>query len=82
MIDIKFEINGKRVKPDSIADAMEASILHDVAKDIQKQVGSLVCEEHGESPEITVMGDSIENLTFEVSGCCDAIIERVVDAYE
>jgi len=77
MIDIKFEINGRQVNPNNVGDALEAAVLGNVKESITKSVGSVRCKEHGESPKITVKGKDLDSLRFEVSGCCDAVIEQV-----
>ncbi len=77
MIDIKFEIDGKSVDPDNISDAIEKVALQGVAKYVINKLGSLQCEEHGEAPRITVKGKSLDDLSFEVSGCCEPLIKKV-----
>ena len=38
MIQISFEINGKKINPNNIKDALETSILSSVQKSIKKSV--------------------------------------------
>ena len=77
MIDISFELNGRKVSPNNIGDALEAAMLESVKESIKKSVGNLRCAEHGEHPKIKAKGKNIESLNLEVSGCCDALIEQV-----
>lgn len=77
MIDISFEINGKKVNPNNMADALEGAVLDSVVESIKGSVGSIKCAEHGQSPKVIVKGRNLDNLSMEVSGCCDALIEKV-----
>jgi hypothetical protein len=77
MIDISFEINGRKVSPRNMGDALESAMLQSVQDSISKAVGSARCPEHGQKPTIKVKGRSLDSLKFEVSGCCDNLINEV-----
>jgi len=76
VIEISFEINGKKVNPNNIKDALEAAFLNSVQESIRKSVGSVRCQEHGQSPKIKVKGRNLDTLSFEVVGCCEGLIEE------
>ncbi len=77
MLDISFELNGRKVSPNNISDALEAAMLTSVKESITQSVGSIRCTEHGERPKIKAKGRNIDSLSLEVTGCCDAFIEQV-----
>ncbi|MFQ5469994.1 MAG: hypothetical protein ACE5EH_06745 [Gammaproteobacteria bacterium] len=77
MIDISFEINGRKVSPRNVGDALESAMLQSVQDSISKAVGSARCPEHGQKPKIKAKGRSLDSVTLEVTGCCDALIEQV-----
>lgn len=77
MIEVSFEINGRRVSPNSVGDALEAVVLQNLQKHVIETVGTVRCNTHGQSPKITVKGKDLEHLSFEVTGCCDSVIEQV-----
>ncbi len=77
MLDISFEINGRKVRPNNIGDALEAAALTQVSDSIKRSVGAIRCREHHKAPKIVVKGRNLDNLSFEVSGCCDTLIEQV-----
>lgn len=77
MFDIKFQIGGRTVNPKRMKDALEGAILESVQGSIKKSVGSVRCSEHGASPKVLVKGRNLDSLQFEVSGCCDTLIEQV-----
>ena len=77
MIDIPFEINGRKVTPRNMGNALESSLLQSVQDSITKSVGAARCPVHGQRPKIKVEGRKLDSLSFEVSGCCDQLIEKV-----
>jgi len=77
MLDISFEINGRKVSPNNVGDALERAILQSVSDSIKRSVGSLRCPEHRSSPKIVVKGRDLNNLSFEVSGCCQKLMDSV-----
>lgn len=77
MIDISFEINGRKVSPRNMGNALEAAVLQSVQESIKRTVGSARCPTHGQTPNIKVKGRKVDSLSFEVSGCCDQLIETV-----
>ena len=77
MTYISFEINGRKVSPRNMGNALEAAVLQSVQESIKKTVGSARCPTHGQTPKIKVKGRKLDSLSFEVSGCCDQLIETV-----
>lgn len=77
MVDVSFEINGCKVQPNQIGDVLTKAVLSSVALQIKEKVGSVRCPDHGKSPKIICKGKSIENLGFEVSGCCETLVDDV-----
>lgn len=45
-----------------------------VARFIEDRIGDLRCPDHGKAPTVTCSGTSLENLSFEVTGCCQKVI--------
>jgi hypothetical protein len=77
MIDISFEINGRKVSSKSFSDAFERAVLEGITSSIQHSVGTIRCAEHGSAPKVIGKGRNLNNLSFEVSGCCQQVIDRV-----
>lgn len=80
MITISFEINGKRVRPDELGDALNAAILSGIHDSIVKAVGDIRCINHNECPCILIKGHNLDELTFDISGCCEDVIRQVEQA--
>lgn len=77
MIDISFEINGRKVSPNSASDAFEKAVLAGITSSIRSSVGTIRCAAHGSSPKVTCKGPNLDSLLFEVSGCCQEVMNTV-----
>ncbi len=77
MIDIKFEINGRKVSPRNIGNALESAVLQSMQTNMINTIGAITCTEHDQKPSVTVKGRDLDHLKFEVSGCCDGVIKQV-----
>ena len=56
MIDISFEVNGRKISPNSIGNTLEAAMLNSVKESISQFVGNVRCAEHGQKPKIKAKG--------------------------
>ncbi|XOB62453.1 hypothetical protein ACMC56_01265 [Campylobacterota bacterium DY0563] len=81
MIDISFELDGKKIDPNNIADAFETAVLNSITESIKDIVNSVHCDKHNEKIEIVVIGKDIDNLSMKISGCCDDYIEKVQNSF-
>lgn len=70
MINVSCDVKG-------VKSAIEKAVLSTVTEHVKKSVGSVRCEEHNEVPSVLVKGNSINNLSYEVGGCCEAVIQKV-----
>jgi hypothetical protein len=52
-------------------------VLNQFTDSIKKQVGGSVCPEHGLHPTVKVKGRNFDKVEFEVSGCCQKVIDIV-----
>lgn len=77
MIQITYEINGKKINPNNLKNALEKAIFTSVSDSIKKSIGNVRCSEHRKAPSIKVKGRSIEQLSFEVSGCCEVLVDKI-----
>jgi hypothetical protein len=77
MIDVKFEINGRKVDPRNMKDAVMGMVIEAATQDIRHKIGSCRCPMHGKYPTVVAKGRDVSKLSLEVSGCCDRLIEDV-----
>ena len=73
MMDIYFEIGGKRIKPGDIGDAIMQASFEMIAAHIRESVGSIRDPETGEFPTIVLRGNDIDNLQIHVEGSPEMI---------
>ena len=76
MIDIQFEVNGKKVRPSQIKNELERALLDGVRNEVARKLRGVHDPETGERPKVTVKGRSLDDLSFEVSGP-ETLIEEV-----
>jgi hypothetical protein len=68
--------NKKISKPQFLKESSQA-VFTQFKDSIKKQVGGSVCPEHGLHPTVKVKGRKIDKIEFEVSGCCQQLIDIV-----
>ena len=78
MIDVFFEIGGKKVKPDQVGNALEKAVFQRVTESVKEALSSVQCSEHGERPTVIVKGKTIDKISFEIRGCCQSLIDRTL----
>jgi len=59
MIDITFEINGRKVDPNLIGDALERALFKQVRGNLAKKIAAVRDPDTGERPRLTVRGHSL-----------------------
>ena len=77
MVDVSFEINGDNMEPDDMKDVLDILFLKYVRKRINESVASICCKIHGKQPSVLVKGQSLDDLSYVVSGCCEEFINKV-----
>jgi hypothetical protein len=78
MVSVKFKVNGREVAAGQFGSALEAALFKSVGENIQKKLGQVRCETHGQAPKITVSGTSLKDLKFGISGCCQGLKDKVL----
>ena len=76
MIEVSFEIGGRKVRPNQIKDALERAVFEQVRDNLVRQVGNARDPETGARPKLRVTGRSLDNLKIKVEGS-PALIEEV-----
>jgi hypothetical protein len=75
MIDVSFEIDGRKVRPNQIQDALERAMFEDVRDQLVRKVGNIRDPKTGARPKLRVRGRSLDNLSVEVEGSPELIEE-------
>ena len=72
MVDVSFEVNGKKVSLDKFGDEFEKAMYSHVINNISGLLGSVSCPEHNQKPSVTFVKGSGDELSWKVGGCCQA----------
>lgn len=76
MIEVSFEINGRKVQPNKIADALERAMFETIRDDLARKVGNIRDPETGARPKLRVVGRSLKDLSINIEGS-PGLIEEV-----
>lgn len=76
MINLTFEINGRKVDPNRIRDALERAVYQQVRDSMVKKLRDVRDPDTAELPQVIVKGRNLDNLKIEVKGS-DALIAEV-----
>lgn len=74
MIEITWEIDGRRVPESQVGDALERSFYKQIAASMKSDLASVTCPEHGQHPQVVLEGKSGSELSFSIRGCCEKLI--------
>jgi len=69
MLKVDFKFNARD---------FEKAVLKAAAEGIVKRLESVRCAEHGQHPHVTVSGSNTSNMKFDVSGCCQPLIDAAL----
>lgn len=77
MVDIPFAflIDGKQLDPLNPESAEQAAKMQQIVAAISDQVDGLVCPEHKEPPRFLCSGENFDELSLQVHGCCEKLVE-------
>ena len=77
MADVSFEIKGKMVQPEDMTDVLDILFLKHLRERINTSAASISCKEHCGELSVLVKGQDLNNLTYEMSGCCEDLIKKI-----
>ena len=75
MVRVEFKLNGCTVRPDQIANQLEKALFKEVENNIRKKLRNVRDPETGARPTVQVVGQSLKNLSFQVSDVARLIEE-------
>jgi hypothetical protein len=68
MIDISFEINGRKIRPNQVTNELERALIQQIEQHIRDKLRHVRDPGTGLRPKIRVKGHNLRNLQLEVSG--------------
>lgn len=71
---IEFDFDVKNLK-----NSIEQSVLESIENGLQAAIGNMKCPTHKKDPMLRIQGHLPDDLTIEVTGCCEHFIKEVED---
>jgi hypothetical protein len=75
-IHFAFVINGKELDPANPENPEQQDTMERVMESISARMEGLTCPEHNETPRFLCSGDSMDDLSIQIHGCCNELIEQ------
>jgi len=73
MIDIQFRLNGRSVRPNQLAGALEKELLKGIETTIRRKLATLHRSAGGTPLKVTMTGRSLDKLSVELIGDAETI---------
>lgn len=70
-VDMMFDCRGDD------SGVMDPATREKVASYVTKRVGDFTCPDHGKQPTVVVQGERLDEIAFDVRGCCQKAIVLV-----
>ena len=71
-----FVINGVEVDPANPESPEQQDMMERVMESISKRMEGVTCPEHNETPRFLCTGDRIDDLSIQIHGCCEQLVEQ------
>ena len=68
MLDIRFEIGGRKLDPCFIGDSIEKATLLHVARDVRRRFSIISVTDREDPLKVLIKGDDVDHLHYELDG--------------
>lgn len=75
MLEISFELNGRRIRPDEFGDALEGMVIKQIEERFRTLLGDVRDPQTGEPLRLTLQGSSLDDLEMKIEGTEAAVAE-------
>lgn len=75
-VELKYTIDGRAVSADQFFKGIEGQVRQAAVDEVRDNIERVRCSEHGESARVTGIRQTANGFTLDISGCCDALVER------
>lgn len=75
-IHFAFVINGVEINPENAENPEQQDMMERVMEAIAAQMEGVSCPEHKEAPRFLCSGETIDDISVQVHGCCEKLIEE------
>jgi hypothetical protein len=74
-IHFAFLINGKEINPASAESPEQQDMMERVMETISARMEGVTCPDHNEAPRFLCSGESIDDLSIQIHGCCEKLVD-------
>jgi hypothetical protein len=78
MVSVRFEIAGEPAWPHAARDPVRKAVLEHIHNDLVRKLTGIRCREHGGTVQVLVKGPNINQLSYDVQGCCESLGNEVL----
>jgi len=78
MLDISFEIGGRKLDPCFIGDGIEKATLLHVLRDVRRKFSIIRVPDREDPLKVLIKGDDVDHLHYELDGS-NTVLEQVRD---
>lgn len=75
-VDLTYTLGGRKVSRDQFFKGLEGEIRKTASDNVTRQVQRVRCPKHGQTARVTGLRETHDGFGFEISGCCDELVER------
>lgn len=75
-VDFTYTLGGRKVSRDQFFEGLEGEIRKTASENVTREVQRVRCPKHGREARVTEVRQTRDGFRFEVSGCCDELVER------
>ncbi len=79
-VEIVFILAGHRKTVEEIENPVDKIMCRALSQRVARRLAHVRCEEHHEALRVIAAGPSVDELTFTVEGCCQAVIDAATVA--
>lgn len=81
MVDISYEVDGRKVTEEEFADDLQAAMFEQAAEHVADVLRDCKCPTHGEHPSVTIQAAGDESFELKITGCCEELEKIAMEAF-
>lgn len=79
MITIKYQIDEEKVDSNNFTDKQVKDFFSKIKTTIMDKLPEMKCKNHGKEPKIIIEGKDLNNLSYEITGCCENVKKEILE---
>jgi hypothetical protein len=75
-VGIEYKLGGRRVSQKKFFEGIEGQIRKLAVDGLIDRATQVTCPKHGKRAEVSKISETSDGFSFQISGCCDDLVER------